>query len=577
MKTSPPANSPFLVGLSSHPDLEPAHFPHLIDSVVSFLRKLKQHLPNTDVRIMVDVRGAVNVAIARAALDLDIFVDALDAASNHAQATHSDAASVSGLLDHPQVRRIEMKSAHSSAPDRPLDAIFADIATRRSSLLIALWDGKASSARHDTADTVFHFLGVPAAIDEAVDKVEIAKVSDDLDVSVKLVFWVPVLRNGAEVLESIQHPHFLLSAGDNFLEVQQTMPSFLERRLADLNEYNLEYERFVAEGGGVCSESLMRNLSAEIAAGDASFFENIDAQFVKADSLAGHMQWRSDHLFNLFGVMAFTMGVAYLIYDKLTESRILLIVYVVILLASMLAYYFFQDKRWFGRHLAYRALAETLRVRFYLALAGLDRRMHNRELIALTGIYKVRGFGWISFVLSSIEEPTAVEAGYTGETYMRCAHLVDQVWIEDQYRYFERKVEKMERAHQRVKRFKGAVFAVVLIVISAMFVFGESLNHVDALTGLPVKNVMTFCSGFLAVLLGVWELRQNKMATQELLWQYRGQLSRFERARTQLRRVISRARRDDVLTELGESSLMEIYLWAIHRYHREHAPPSASA
>jgi len=248
----------------------------------------------------------------------------------------------------------------------------------------------------------------------------------------------------------------------------------------------------------------------------------------------------------------------------------------VILFTSLLAYYSFQDKHWFGRHLAYRALAETLRVRFYLALAGLDRRMHTRELLSLTGIFKFRGFGWLGFVLSSIE-PTEVETGHTGETYLRWAHLVDQVWIEDQYRYFARKVAKMERAHQRIKRLKGAVFIVVLAVISTMFVFGDSLDHVDALIGLPVKNVMTFCSGFLAVLLGVWELRQNKMATQELLWQYRSQLSRFERARMQLRRVKSRGRRDDVLTELGESSLMEIYLWAIHRYHREHAPPAASA
>jgi hypothetical protein len=576
MKTSPTANSPLNVGLSSHPDLNPTQFPQLIDSVLSFLRELKQHLPNTDVRVMVDARGDANLAIARAVLELGLFVDALIAAPIQDQATDSDATSTRDLLNHPRVRGVEMTAGDSLTPGSTLMAIFADIVVRRSSLLIALWDGKASRARHDTADTVFHFLGVPAGIDEAVDRIEIAKVSDDPDVPAKLVYWVPVVRNGAEALDSIQHPHFLLAAGDNFLEVQQTMPSLLKRRLADLNEYNLEYERFIADGSGMRSDSLMRNLSEEIPASDAFFLENIDSQFVKADSLAGHMQGRSDRLFNLFGIMAFTMGVAYLIYDKITESRILLIVYMVILFTSLLAYYSFQDKHWFGRHLAYRALAETLRVRFYLALAGLDRRMHTGELIALTGIYKFRGFGWISFVLSSVET-TAVETGHTGETYLRWAHLVDQVWIEDQYRYFSRKVAKMQKAQQRVKRLKGAVFIVVLAVISTMFVFGESLNHVDALTGLPVKNVMTFCSGFLAVLLGVWELRQNKMATQELLWQYRSQLSRFERARMQLRRVTSRGRRDDVLTELGESSLMEIYLWAIHRYHREHAPPAASA
>jgi hypothetical protein len=43
----------------------------------------------------------------------------------------------------------------------------------------------------------------------------------------------------------------------------------------------------------------------------------------------------------------------------------------------------------------------------------------------------------------------------------------------------------------------------------------------------------------------------------------------------QFKRVTSRTRRDVLLKELGENSLMEIYLWAIHRYHREHAPPAS--
>jgi hypothetical protein len=76
------------------------------------------------------------------------------------------------------------------------------------------------------------------------------------------------------------------------------------------------------------------------------------------------------------------------------------------------------------------------------------------------------------------------------------------------------------------------------------------------------------------VLLGVWELRQNKMAVQELLWQYRNQLRQFQRARKQLQRTTSRRGRDAIVEQLGENSLMEIYLWAIHRYHREHSPPA---
>jgi hypothetical protein len=286
------------------------------------------------------------------------------------------------------------------------------------------------------------------------------------------------------------------------------------------------------------------------------------------------MQWRSDRLFSLFGVMTFAMGFAYLLYDKVTESRLLLIVYMILLFAGVLAYYLFQGKRWFGKHLSYRALAETLRVRFYLALAGVDRRMQTQDLIALTGIDKFHGFSWISYVLHTIE-PVAAEARPTGEIYLDRARLVEQAWVENQYRYYGRKVAQMEKESRRVSRLKTVMFLAILVDISVMFVFGDALSRVDARIGMPVKNVVEFCSGFLAVLLGVWELRHNKMATRELLWQYRSQLSQFERARVQLQRKPSRARREDLLVELGSNSLMEIYLWAIHRYHREHSPPTA--
>jgi hypothetical protein len=79
--------------------------------------------------------------------------------------------------------------------------------------------------------------------------------------------------------------------------------------------------------------------------------------------------------------------------------------------------------------------------------------------------------------------------------------------------------------------------------------------------------------GLVAVVLASWELHQNKMATRELLWQYRNQLKHFSRARTQLARTFAASRRLEILAELGKDSLMESYLWTIHRFHREHEPP----
>lgn len=547
IKTFLPQNSPFVIGLTGHTDLEAAQLPQLAAAVASFLRELRQHLPDTEIRVALDADSDASGTISRALRPLDLPVDTVI-------------------------------NAHGSPA--------TDILLRRSSLLLVLWDGEPSSAPGDTADHVFGFLGVSGAHGNTPHRIELSAAVHDLEVSARLVYWIPARRctdalpgGTDEAAAGASQPYYLLSVGDGVLDVQPSMPASLKRRLADLNAYNVDFERFTADARLIPSVSLMQRESVATAMSDAPQLAAIDRQFIKADSLAGYMQRRSDRLFNTFGIAAFTMGIAYLIYDDIAESRILLLFYLLILLMSLLVYYLFQTKRWFSKYLSYRSLAETLRVRFYLTLAGLERRVQTRELIALTGIHRFAGFGWISFALDPIEpttlEPTAGDARLSEGAYELRARIVDQAWIDDQYQYFLRKVAIMQRHRSWIGSLKSGVFVAGLIVLSVMFMFSGALHHVDVRTGLPLKNLLTFCSGSLAVLLGVWELRQNKMAVQELLWQYRNQLSQFQRARQQLQRTTSRARRDDILEQLGENSLMEIYLWAIHRYHREHAPPSA--
>ena len=110
--------------------------------------------------------------------------------------------------------------------------------------------------------------------------------------------------------------------------------------------------------------------------------------------------------------------------------------------------------------------------------------------------------------------------------------------------------------------------AVVLILL----MLGESARAQSAF-GISLENALTFVIGIMAVTLASWELHQNKMATRELLWQYRNQLKHFSRAHAQLARTFSASRRLEILAALGKDSMMESYLWTIHRFHREHEPP----
>jgi len=582
-----------MVGVSGHRDLASTDVPRLREAVADFVRQLKRELPETELRLIVGMAEGADLLVAETAVAEGVNVEAVlpMALTHYASDFDPDTlAQLHALLQHPRVSCDELclpAAEHEAlAPHPPdvRDAMYAnltDTLIRRSSLLLALWDGRVSQLRGGTADTVLRYLGVRDDDNPGPETLEFVPATGQDELNERIVYWMPAARSGAgstagsDIADGLRPPCFVRGSGDNILQVQATMPLVLKRQLAQLDSYNREFCELTAAGRLPPSNSLVRGLPAALRLPDRRLLEHIDTQYGKADALAVYFQRRSDPLFHLFGVMAFIMGFAYLSYEKLNASRVLLIAYVVALFSSLGLYYVLKGKHWFSKHLTYRALAETLRARFYLRLAGADRRVDAEEVLALSGIERFRGFGWIAFVLKGIEAPD--DGAVLRELDAREVSSLEQVWIESQFGYFTRKVGELERSSHRMKLVRRVIFAAILVAIAVLFMFGETLHRIDMGTGIPVRNILTFAMGVLAVLLGVWELHQDKMATRELLWQYRNQLSHFSRARTLLARLTSPVRRNSVLAELGRDSLMESYLWAIHRYHREHEPPSAGA
>jgi hypothetical protein len=574
-----------MVGVSGHRDLQPADLPGLRDSVTSFVRQLKEHLPDTQVRLIVGMAEGADLLVAETAVALNIGVEAVLPMPLEHYAADFDPSTfqcLKQLLAHPCVSCVELSAppgceaatARLSAAQR--DAMYVnltDALIRRSSLLLALWDGKVSSLSGGTADTVLRYLGLRTDEHPGPETLELTEAQEEADTGERMVYWTPTARSGGGVVSESQSPCFLWSAPDGSLQLQYAMPATLMSQLAHLNSYNLEFQQLTEAGRLDPGSSLIDALPESVPPPERRLLEHMDTQYRKADALAVHYQRRSDRLFHLFGIMAFGMGLAYLVYEKLTEDRIVLIAYVLILLSSLGVYYVLQGKRWFGKHLTYRALAETLRARFYLRLAGADCDVDAAEVLALSGIDRFHGFGWIAFVLKGIEPSEVTVHPHSGAAYD--AGCVERAWIENQHAYFTRKVAALERSSRRMKRLRQGIFVVILATISVLFIFGHTLHRFDMGIGVPLQNILTFTMGLLAVLLGVWELHQDKMATRELLWQYRNQLTHFGRARAQLARMIPGRTRTAVLAELGKDSLMESYLWAIHRYHREHEPPTA--
>lgn len=576
------ANSPLAIGVSGHRNLHPDELPRVRQQIEAFLQQLQHHAPDTELRVMVGMAQGADLLVAQAAVAAGLDVDAIlpMPLEQYSQDFDSDSSALlMSLLQHPKVHCAVLSSPATSAGvarGDARDALYTNLTAAlidKSSLLLALWNGQASSLPGGTADTVLRYLGARTYEDADQRQIQIVEAADDQVWGSHVVYWIPTPRVD-DVASMTSQPKYLTGVGENLLAVHDKMPQQLEHQLAELNMYNREFARLRSERAIAMPDSLMSAQPQAPHVGERQSLERIDLEYGKADSLAIYYQKRSDRLFRSFSYMASSMALLFLLYAKLVASSVLLSLYLAILTVSLTLFYWVRERQWFFKHLVYRVLAETMRTKFYLRMAGADRLVNAAELIDLTGISQFAGFSWIGAILKNVE-PLDVQRSGAPPAAAAQPEFVRQYWIRGQQSYFSARARKLERTQRRLERTKGALLYLIALLTLVLVVFADAL-HAQLIGAVSFKDAVIFLMGLLPVWLGIWELYQNKMATRELLWQYRSQLSHFTRAELQLSRSTARDRHRTILAEVGKESLMESYLWTIHRYHREYEPPSVT-
>ena len=578
MTSSHERGFPLFIGVTGHRDIEPASARELVRIVNHQLRRLVEAIRFTEVRILSGMAPGADLIVARAAVEAGVRVEAVLPMPLAHYLEDFDAAwrlELEDLLAHPLVQRVELTATGDLSEQVGRDASYQSLGStlaRRSSLLLAVWDGHSARLPGGTSDTVLHYLGCRG--DAGGESAEPVFVTAGLAAHAgdTAVYWVPVRRASRTAQAAVPKACFLTGAGQGRLMMHDELPEAIAADWRDLDRVNREYQRLLTEGRIAARASLLESLPVDAGRPDHALLESIDRGYSVADALAMQYQKGSDRLFQLFGLLTLLMGAVYLCYERLYKSSVVLIVYLVVLAVSFVVFAVLRRKDWFTSHLACRTLAESLRVRFYLAVAGADHLVFPQELFALSGIDAFKGFGWVQAALRSVERTDTADNLPGAEAVA----AVDEAWIGDQHAYFVRKVSVLGANQRRVQAFKKLLVGVMLAVVVALVIYGERLEHLDAFLHVSIKDLMMLVWGGLAVVLGVWELHQDKMATVELLWQYGNQADHFARARAELSFATGPASRRRVLAELGRNSLMESYLWAIHRYHREHEPPSGA-
>lgn len=557
---------PFAVGVVGHRDLVAEDEPEIRAAVAGFLDDLAERVPSASIEVVTGLAAGGDLLVAEVARELGmpvIGVLPMPWEMYRRDFGEGDAARVERLISADDVdvtvlhsRDVDLDAARAdgSERDRLYDGLRVHLTTR-SHLLLALWDGTATGLPGGTADVVLSYLGAPE-LDIATGPVTF---TDEVGLTGDVVAWVSVRRStegrGREAAIRFLTPGFRPSTPAMSTE----LPPSLQARLDALQEH-LDDDAHLSEHteatllAGIDDEALIRSLGP------------LAAEFERSDRLAIAHQARSDTVFKTMAFVIGAMGLVFLLYAKVDALDIYLIAYLALAGAGYALFLVARRRDWFTRHLADRVVAESLRVRFHLSLVGIDADVRAERLMGLLGIDQLRGFGWVRDAWRVGPMPTRSEAN--DETVARLRHA----WVDDQGAYFRSRLASLLHRQERLEVVRRALFGVSLLAAVALLLFSHDLSEVELTGDVDAKTAVLVLMGLLPLWLGIWELYQNKMAIRELIWQYRNQADHFTTASRALAEPLSDAERHDVLVDLGERALFDVYLWTLHRFHREVEP-----
>lgn len=566
----------FTIGLTGHRDIHPDAVADVRTSLRKELEALKSRFDALSVELVTGLAEGADMLATEIALEIGMPVRAvLPMPRRLYEADFTGAAREDFLRladdDRVILQELPLPAGKTDADfldGSPRDELYArlmDYLVRRSNVLIALWDGEVTGLTGGSSDVVVRYLSstgsqsAKARPYEAIADAELAEDRSDLAI------WIETPRRSGEVAQNKVQTRYLVQAGTAGLMCQlPDIPDFVFERWTGFNDYAREYNS--ETGAHLPAYPISDPADLEISEIAAS----IDMDFVRADQLALANQRQSDRLFKVFGLMAALMGLAFLLYAKIAALKIFLVAYVGLFGAGFVLFAIGARLGWFGRHLVFRALAEALRIRFFLVLSGSSGAVSTRRLLRLTSIEHFKGFGWIGDAIRC-SEPLTYESSVSAQERVAAT---SERWVKDQAAYFSRKRRQLHHEHERLEKVKKFLFLAAFLGAASLLFFKKTLYgfHLGDLDG---KTIIVFLMGLLPLWLAVWEIYQTKMATRELLWQYTNQGKLFELAEKRLAAISDPAHSQDVISDLAERSLMDVVQWSTHRYHREHEPPSA--
>jgi hypothetical protein len=564
----------YVVGISGHRDIPSEDETVVGLTVESLLSDIRDRMPEVAVELISGLAAGADMIAADAALALQIPVRAVlpmpidlyraDFSAAQLERFEALVASQGVVVEEiplPSDLAAEAISVQGSIRDDAY-ARLGDYIARRSNLPLVLWDGIQSGPPGGTADTLNRALATKGwkwTLPE-LDADELV----DVDQAGRSVAWIPV-RRSSEASAPDPNVRWLMRGYESGrVSVSSVTPVAAATEIAALQE-SAEAFSEIATGdrsqplaivGDVTDPSQRRRL------------QEISDSFVEADTLALHYGASSTRAFQWLAIIAAAMGFFFLVYAKVATIAPYIIAYLVLVIIAVIVSRFAAKREWLVLYLANRAVAETARIRFHLAGIDADEEIDVDQVLDLTGVGSLAGLELLR-QSRRVGAPLVVESPSPSKEQV--ANLM-AAWVDDQVGYLRFKVGRLGKRERQLNLTKSFLIGLSIVAAVLLLFFAADLKDIYLPGHIKLKTMLIFLMGLLPLWLGIWELYQYKLAFQELNWQFENQARHFASASDRINEADSWDQRLGAIRKLGEQSLFEVYLWVIHRYHREIEP-----
>lgn len=558
---------PLVVAVTGHRDLVDSELTKIRARVKSFLEELRDRYPANKLVVMSALAEGADILVAEVAIDLaiELVVPLPMPRDTYLKGFSSESAKQRfASLCAVASQVFELPGNKPPVPENIQPAVwesnfpYAQLGVYLSAhchILIAIWDGKPSHHLGGTAQIVkFHHDDVMLGITSKTTTSQQMLVDDESD----LVFHIVCSRDREE-----SEPHADFTALDWFWYTKdkesprsKELPPQHELIFRRSAEFSADATRLAMEINTGKYSLLEDSQLADLPEG----IDQVDHFFYIADFLAIFYQTKIVRTLRITHVLAFLMGMMFILYSDLESMRIFLLGFLGFFTAAMLTNMLAKRGSWQRKYQDYRTLAEGLRVQFYWAAAGASaaskwKYTHDSFLQS-----QDPEFGWIRNVMRV--------AGYRCDAEnKRSSSGLDftlQQWVgnisEGQLSYFQRK------AHDRIKRSKLTRLLGITSLVTSIIIVFVFLIFGPLLPALASNVLMVIMAGSLLGF-GVREGYAYATAEKELIKQYEYMLGIYSNAQRRLAEADDEAEKRQILLALGQSALNEHSDWLL--MHRE--------